>query len=371
MGEQPVKIVCIGDSITGVYYHTGGRRAYPEIIEVALKRAYPKAKVHVVNAGISGNTLPQGLARLQKDVLDHKPHLVTIMYGMNDMTRFSLEDFKKNLSQMIDRCRKAGAEVLLCTQNSIIDGGRTNKKLAEYTQAIHEVGKDQKSPVADCHAAYKAIRARDAREWSLLLSDEIHPNMDGHKLFARAICRSITGKDDALKDVGPPTPAIPKTLSLLNGGKSIKVLAMPPFDKVIAPALRKINPDAKVDVTVWPTEGQTLAQLEQAARKVRSMGIDLVIVAVPLSADADSEEKFIRSYSWVLNSSLSFAVQQWDVIAIPPSTVEPKLNGKERQRDVLIRRLIAAQDLSAVTRAANDESSLEELVANWLKKQLP
>src|SRR5688572_16733780 len=31
-GERPVKIVCIGDSITGVYYHTGGRRAYPEMV---------------------------------------------------------------------------------------------------------------------------------------------------------------------------------------------------------------------------------------------------------------------------------------------------------------------------------------------------
>jgi len=27
--NQPVKIVCLGDSVTGVYYHTGGRRAYP------------------------------------------------------------------------------------------------------------------------------------------------------------------------------------------------------------------------------------------------------------------------------------------------------------------------------------------------------
>src|SRR5437773_2183694 len=68
-GEKPVKIVCIGDSITGVYYHTGSRRAYPEMLEVALKRAYPKAKVQVTNAGISGDSLPPGLKRLERTVL--------------------------------------------------------------------------------------------------------------------------------------------------------------------------------------------------------------------------------------------------------------------------------------------------------------
>ena len=26
-GKEPVRVVCLGDSVTGVYYHTGGRRA--------------------------------------------------------------------------------------------------------------------------------------------------------------------------------------------------------------------------------------------------------------------------------------------------------------------------------------------------------
>jgi hypothetical protein len=33
---EPVKIVCLGDSVTGIYYHTGGRRAYPEMLGLAL-----------------------------------------------------------------------------------------------------------------------------------------------------------------------------------------------------------------------------------------------------------------------------------------------------------------------------------------------
>lgn len=39
VSDQPITIVCLGDSVTGVYYHTGGHRAYPEMLELALKAA--------------------------------------------------------------------------------------------------------------------------------------------------------------------------------------------------------------------------------------------------------------------------------------------------------------------------------------------
>lgn len=366
-GEEPVRVVCIGDSITGVYYHTGGRRAYPEMLEVALRRAYPKAKLQVINAGVSGNTVPQGLARLDKDVLAHKPHLVTVMFGMNDLTRFSRDDFKKNLADMCTRCRDARADVLLCTQNSIV-AGRSPKVLADFTAAIHEVGKDLKLPVADCHKEYEAVRAKDPRAWLLLMSDEIHPNMDGHKLFASVIARAITGKEDDLKDVGPPNPSVPHTLALLKAGKPVRVLAMPPFDKEIGPALKTLNPDAKVEVTAWPTAGQSVAQLRQAAKKVRETKPDLVIVVVPARAEAASPEAFIADYSWVLNWSLSFGHQEWDVIAAPPRAFQ-KLADADRPRDELVRRLIAAQDLGMVDRKAGDDTPLADLLAKWLREQ--
>ena len=85
--DQAVKIVCFGDSVTGVYYHTGGRRAYTAMVGVALSGAFPKAGVTAINAGISGNTTADGLKRMQKDVLAHKPDLVTVMFGLNDMVR--------------------------------------------------------------------------------------------------------------------------------------------------------------------------------------------------------------------------------------------------------------------------------------------
>src|SRR5262249_19832341 len=157
-------------------------------------------------------------------------------------------------------------------------GGRSNKKLAEITRVIVDLAKEHKLGVADCHAAYATAKTKNAADWRLLLSDEIHPNMDGHKLLAETIAKAITGKAVSLKDAAPPTPAIPRTLALLKKGEPIKVLAMPPYDRVLGPALQDIDPKVKVEVAPWPTAGKTLPQLEAEAKKVRGMKQDLVIV---------------------------------------------------------------------------------------------
>ena len=370
-GKEPVRIVCIGDSITGVYYHSGGLRAYPEMLEVALHKIYPQAQVAVRNAGINGDTTRGALARLDRDVLVHKPHLVTIMFGMNDMVSVPLAEFKKNLKDISMRCRQAGAEVLLCTQNSVMEtAARPGSKLAEFTQGIRDVGREEAVGVVDCFALYEAVRARDALEWTLLHSDEIHPNMDGHKVFAAAIAQSISGKDVALKDVGPPEPALRHTLALLKAGKPVKVLAMPPFDRLIGPALVRLYPSAKVTVTAWPTEGRSLAQLEKAAITVRSRAMDLVLIAVPASAAVNDPEEFHKHYTWIMNWSLSFGPQQWDVIVALPSASKPDLTAAERGHEDFARRLIVAQDLSMIARAQGDETATADLLLAWLKGQL-
>ncbi len=44
---QTLKVVCLGDSVTGIYYHTGGYRAWPELLQVALQQALPDCNVSV------------------------------------------------------------------------------------------------------------------------------------------------------------------------------------------------------------------------------------------------------------------------------------------------------------------------------------
>ena len=77
--KEPVRIVCIGDSITGVYYHSGGMRAYPEMLQIALQKLHPKAKVTVRNAGISGDTSKGGLVMMTRSLaVSLAPHGIRV-----------------------------------------------------------------------------------------------------------------------------------------------------------------------------------------------------------------------------------------------------------------------------------------------------
>jgi lysophospholipase L1-like esterase len=371
---QPVKIVCLGDSVTGVYYHTGGRRAYPEMVGVALAQLYPAAKITIINAGVSGNSTQDALKRLQTDVFDHKPDLVTVMFGLNDMVRVPLADYQSNLKSIIEQGRAVGAEVLLCTPNAVIEtGGRPTARLLEYTRAMKDVGQKLQVPVCDCYAAHGALRERDPLAWRLLMSDAIHPNMDGHKLNALALCRSISGRDVSLRGVAPPTPALPRTLARLKAGEPLRVLAMPPYDRMIEKSLRGVFPTAKVDVTQWPTEGRSLAEIEEASKAVRAKEVDLVVLAIPAAVTPSEDppaEAGIASYTWILNWSLSFGYQQWDVMAIAPSVLKSELSEAEKKAEKFARRLIVAQDLIPVVRRDDDDSPPQKILDAWLRDEL-
>ena len=216
--------------------------------------------------------------------------------------------------------------------------------------------------MCDVYAAYEALRARDPLAWRLLLSDEIHPNMDGHKLNAVTLCRAITGQEVSLGDVGPPQPALPKTLALARAGKPVRVLAMEPLDKLIGPALQTVLPEAKVAVQGWPTAGLSLVQIEAAAQAVRNAPPDLVLIAVPAAVTPPTDsppEAAIRAHSWILNWSLSFGLQEWDVVAVAPSVLNADLTAQEQAADAFARKMIHAQDLNLITRAPSDVVAAE------------
>lgn len=364
---QPLTIVCFGDSVTGVYYHTGGMRAYTDMLGIALKKAYPKADLTMINAGISGHATTNALERIERDVLKHKPTLVTVMFGLNDMVRVPLDQYRANLNKIIDQCQAAGSEVLLCTPNNVITtSGRPTEKLLTYCETICSIGKDRGIPVCDTYAEMEAIRNRDALAWRLLMSDEIHPNMDGHKRMAEFLAKSISGKDVSLADVPPPASVLAKTKQLVKEGKPVKVLVMPPLDVTIAAALKEATGGTQFEVIPWPVEGKKLPEIEKHAQaRVRAFKPDLVVIAVPRSATADSQEQFIRSYAWIMNWSLSFGTAEWDCVVVHPAVVEPDKKG---EHDDLVRQLVRAQDLTLIDRAKDDRRPAGEILVEGLRR---
>jgi len=321
------------------------------------------------------------LARMEADVLQHRPHLVVVMFGMNDVTRVPPETYRGNLAQIVQRCRDGGAEVILCTPNSIYpeDEARPVERLAEYAEIVRAVGAAQGVPVADCYQAYEAVRAADRRAWMGLMSETIHPNMRGHKVFAEEVARVIGGRRVWLRDVPAFSPCLTRTRERIDRGEVVNVVAMPPYDALIEPALRAVRPQARVQVTPWPVEGKSLVEIEREAQArgwptlnsvPPEQRPDLVVIAVPAGARADGDEQFYRSYSWILNWSLSFGRAEWDCVAILPSVAKPELDHGERAAEDFAREVVEAQDIGWLARADGDATPAADLLANWLKQEL-
>ena len=380
-GNKTVRLVGFGDSITGVYYHTGGRRAWPEMLGLALQRLCPQARIETINAGLSGGNTASGLARMDQDVLAHRPDLVVVMFGMNDVVANAPEVYEGNLRTIVAKSRAAGAEVVLCTPNWVApnNGSRDLTKLGAYAEIVRRVGADLALPVADCFAVYEAVAMLSEREFTLLMSDGIHPNMRGHKLFAEEIAETITGRRASLADVGPLLPGLPHVRRKLDAGQPLRLLAMPPCDTLIEPALQALYPQAQMTVVRWEVAGQTVAQIEQAAQAQGWMGLrdhpdrpkpDLAIIAVPADAAAPDFDRFYRSYTWILNWSLSFGVSEWDAFAVTPSVAKPDLTDAEREAEAQALEVITGQDLPYLTRLPGQTESVAALLQGWLRQQL-
>lgn len=71
----------------------------------------------VINAGVGGNSTVDLLKRIDQDVLSHKPNLVILMVGTNDMLNskkmISYADYQQNLNQIMIQIKKSGAQVLM------------------------------------------------------------------------------------------------------------------------------------------------------------------------------------------------------------------------------------------------------------------
>jgi hypothetical protein len=273
------------------------------------------------------------------------------------------------LIAIVEIVRDAGAEVLLCTPNSVITTpSRPREKLAQYCEVVREVAREKNVALSDCYQAYESVRNRDALAWRLLMSDEIHPNFGGHKLIAEQIAHTITGREVSLADVAPLRPAIPHTFAKLRADQPVHVLAMPPFDQAIAGAFQQIAPDAKVEVVRWSVEEKTLAQLEQdAMTRVRKLKPDLVVLAIPRSATSESREEFMRKFTWIMNWSLSFGRQEWDCVVVHPDVMGP--HDSDGGYDDLIRQLVDAQDLTLIDRPPRRTADAATVFGEWLDRQ--
>jgi len=106
--------VTIGSSSTAGAGATSPDHSYPSQLESDLQRRFPGRDIDVVNAGVNGQEVPEMLARLDRDVLAHRPDLVIWQFGSNALLRGrSTQEMEAGARAGIGRLKAAGVEVIL------------------------------------------------------------------------------------------------------------------------------------------------------------------------------------------------------------------------------------------------------------------
>ncbi len=187
-------IVFLGDSIT---QQGAGETGYVTLFRKAIEKSRPDSGIKVIGAGIGGHKVPDLEARLDKDVLAHKPNVVVIYIGINDVwhsTRgqgTSIAKYESGLRSLVKRCSDAGARVILATPSVIgeMHGGSNDldAMLEEYSAVSRKVAMESGATLLDLRAAFIA----DLKEYNIanqaegvLTTDGVHLNEAGNRFVA-------------------------------------------------------------------------------------------------------------------------------------------------------------------------------------------
>jgi acyl-CoA thioesterase I len=184
---KPPEVLAFGDSLTAGLGLPAGE-AFPARLQARLKEQ--GLDVAVVNAGVSGDTTTDGLARLDWALAD-KPQFVILALGANDALRgIDPKIVRANLDTMIAKVQASGAKLLLLGMLAPANWG------ADYEQAFDRIYPE----LAKAHDVplYPFFLDGVAMDPALNQPDGLHPNERGVAVLvdriAPLVARLVGGK---------------------------------------------------------------------------------------------------------------------------------------------------------------------------------
>jgi lysophospholipase L1-like esterase len=200
------RVVFYGDSITD-------QRLYTTYTETYVATRFPQLRVSFVHSGVGGDRVTGGWCgpidlRLSRDVLAHKPTVMTIMLGMNDGSYRAFdpkifETYSTGYQRIVDRVKDALPSVRLTliqpspyddvTRPAGFEGGY-NAVLVRYGQFVKELAQKAQCDAADLNTSVVAVlekaRSTDAETAKKIIADRVHPGPSGHLLMAQALLQA-------------------------------------------------------------------------------------------------------------------------------------------------------------------------------------
>ncbi|MEQ8209113.1 MAG: SGNH/GDSL hydrolase family protein [Lacipirellulaceae bacterium] len=201
-----------GDSITDVRRNRKAEQkpntadtlgnGYPALIGASLLAEYQKLNLKVFNRGISGNKVPALHKRWQKDCLDLKPAVLSILIGVNDIWHKingkyegTVATYQNGLTELLVKTRLTLPEtkIVVCEPFALRCGAVNDSWFPEFDKrrtAAKSVAEKAGAIWVPFQTMFdEAISAGTKPEyWA---ADGVHPTLAGHALMAQTWRRMV------------------------------------------------------------------------------------------------------------------------------------------------------------------------------------
>ena len=193
--NRAIQVVCHGHSVPAGYFATpvvDSFNAYPHLLHRGLKERFPFAVVNVIVTAVGGEHSASGAERFAREVLCHRPDVVTVDYGLNDRG-IGLEAAQAAWRAMIEQALALPTRLLLLTPTpdaSALGVGAAEdwEALQQHANQIRALAAEYQVGLVDSLQAFARYQ-QSGGELTDLLSWSNHPNHAGHALVAAQLLR--------------------------------------------------------------------------------------------------------------------------------------------------------------------------------------
>jgi len=209
--KKPLSIVVIGDSISAGCNASGWANAapfqpaYPELLRRNLEARFV-TKVSVVNPSVSGTDTQWVMSMIDK-VVEPKPDLVVVAFGMNDSAGRPAAEYKANTQAVIAKIRERMPDVEFILVASMLgnrDWIRLKQELfPQYRDALASLCGEGVA-LADLTSIWAGF-LESKQDWDQTGNGVNHPNDFGHRVYAQVLSALLTPEGDPKPGTDEPT----------------------------------------------------------------------------------------------------------------------------------------------------------------------
>jgi len=192
-------IVFIGDSITDAGRLEAAYRpfgyGYVHFVAYHLLAKYPEYNLSIINTGISGNTIRDLDYRWERDCLNHKPDILSVLIGINDVfrqytgslnTAVLLDEYQLTYKRLLSLVKEKYNCRLILIEPFMFCDDKTNpayKSLLQYIHAVRALAAEFDAvPVPLQELIDKKIKQVTPGKFS---DDMVHPYVWAHAWIAQ------------------------------------------------------------------------------------------------------------------------------------------------------------------------------------------